>query len=298
MEPGRAFQMDEYESGQIMGMTAEYPYCMHRRDLTEFSIPWHWHEELELGYVESGVSVIRTLNGEYPIHAGEGFFINTNVMDCKRGEAPGVQTVEINHLFHPVFLSGHFQSLIGRKYLAPVLKDRQLEVWVIRPDHEAGRQLLLRLRQLTQLQTQPDAELLTRNLLSEAWLLLLRELRECRREEPAASADGQERIRAMLAYIHQHYAEKITAAEIAQSAHISEREALRCFRRCLHTTLSDYLMEHRLHCARRMLRESGMPVAEVALRTGFSDAAYFGKVFRSACGMTPTQYRRHGDETG
>lgn len=111
-----------------------------------------------------------------------------------------------------------------------------------------------------------------------------------------SGADGRERIRTMVSYIHQHYADKITVSQIAMSAHISEREALRCFRRCLHMTPSDYLMEYRLHCVQRLLHEGALPVADIAQRTGFSDAAYFDKAFRAAFGMTPTQYRKRGDE--
>ncbi len=31
-------------------------------------------------------------------------------MDMKRNGTPGARTLEVNHIFHPVFLSGHFKS--------------------------------------------------------------------------------------------------------------------------------------------------------------------------------------------
>lgn len=125
-------RLDENQIEQIDGMTTEYPYCMHRRDLTDIVIPWHWHEELELGYLDTGTSVISTLNAEYTVHQGDGFFINTNVLCSKRNAAAGCPALEINHLFHPVFLSGHFRSRFETKYLQPILKNRQIEVRVIR----------------------------------------------------------------------------------------------------------------------------------------------------------------------
>lgn len=81
MNQNTRFETDAYQIEKIAGMTDTYPYCMHRRDLTEFVVPWHWHEELELGYLECGESVIQTLHADYELRAGEGFFINTNVMD-------------------------------------------------------------------------------------------------------------------------------------------------------------------------------------------------------------------------
>ena len=97
--------LDENKIEQIEGMSTDYPYCMHQRNLTDIVIPWHWHEELELGYLEKGTSIITTVNAEYTIHQGDGFFINTNVMDTKRNAVPGHTALEINHIFHPVFLS-------------------------------------------------------------------------------------------------------------------------------------------------------------------------------------------------
>lgn len=133
MNQNTRFETDAYQIEKIAGMTDAYPYCMHRRDLTEFVVPWHWHEKLELGYLECGESVIQTLHADYELHAGEGFFINTNVMDRKYNARPGTPVREINHIFHPVFLGGHFHSRFESKYLYPILKNQQLEVHIIRP---------------------------------------------------------------------------------------------------------------------------------------------------------------------
>lgn len=87
------FETAENQVEKIKGMTITYPYCMHQRDLTDIIIPWHWHEELELGYIEQGTSLIRTINSEYRIQQGDGFFINSNVMDMKKNAAPGSRTL-------------------------------------------------------------------------------------------------------------------------------------------------------------------------------------------------------------
>ena len=60
----KSFFIDENQVEQIEGMTTEYPYCLHQRDLTDFIIPWHWHEELELGYIQEGTSQITTVGAD------------------------------------------------------------------------------------------------------------------------------------------------------------------------------------------------------------------------------------------
>lgn len=102
---------------------------------------------------------------------------------------------------------------------------------------------------------------------------------------------SQERIRYILSYIHRNYAEKIRLQQIADSASISEREALRCFQKTLNRTPFDYLNEYRLNQARKLLIETDLPITRIALETGFSNSAYFGKVFRKAYQITPKEYQ-------
>lgn len=290
----RLFETDENQVEIIEGMSAAYPYCLHQRDLTDFVIPWHWHEELELGYIQEGVSQIITIGREYTVHQGDGFFINSNVMDMKRNGTPGARTVEINHIFHPVFLSGHFKSRFETKYLDPVIKNRQVEVHIIRHGYPTSEQILKNLYRLKELQGSSDTEFQTRNVLSETWLLLLKELRERPSAHPQAGIEQRDRLRSMIAYIHRHYTEKLTLPQIAKAAGVSEREASRCFKKNLGQSPVEYLIAFRLNESKKLLRESDLSITEIGLQCGFSDSAYFGKAFRAAYGMTPRTYRTNG----
>lgn len=288
------FETDGNQVEIIEGMTVEYPYCLHLRDLTDFVIPWHWHEELELGYIQEGVSKIITVGAEYTVHQGDGFFINSNVMDMKRNGTPGARTLEINHIFHPIFLGGHFKSRFETKYLNPVIKNRQIEVHIIRHGHPTSERILKNLYLLKELQSHPDTEFQTRNILSETWLLLLEDLREHPGTQPQAGAEQRDRLRSMIAFIHRHYMEKLTLSEIAKAAGVSEREASRCFKKNTGQSPVEYLIAFRLNESKKLLRQSGLSITEISLRCGFSDSAYFGKAFRAAYGMTPSIYRING----
>ncbi|MDO4308738.1 MAG: AraC family transcriptional regulator [Eubacteriales bacterium] len=287
-----AFFLDDNQVERISGMTREYPYCMHVTDITEFTVPWHWHEELELNYVKQGAMKVITTNTEYVIHEGEAFFINTNVMEMKEAiNDTDVHAIEIAHLFHPVFLTGHFQSLFESKYLNPILKNRQIEVVVMTPQTKSGKKMIQLLKDAEELQKNKDMEFQTRNILSEAWLVLIEELNENAQNLPSITLASQERIRYMISYIHRNYAEKISLKQIAASASIGEREALRCFQKTLNRTPFDYLNEYRLNQAKKLLSETDLSVTQIALQTGFSDSAYFGKVFRKLYHMTPKEFQ-------
>lgn len=282
---------DEYQVEHIDGMTIEYPYCLHQRDLTDFVIPWHWHEELELGYIQTGTSIIRTFGQEYIVHQGNGFFINTDVVDSKRNQNPGKPCLEINNLFHPVFLGGHFGSRITAKYLNPVLHNREISVHVIRRGNECTDRILDNLIVLKEMNQKEIQEIQIRNLLSETWLLLMDELSQSKSSVIASSSEKEVLIKKMLAYIHKEYGEKLTLAAIAGSAGVSQREANRIFRDFIGQSPFEYLIEFRLERARQLLRETNLPITEIALSTGFNDGTYFGKVFREKYGLSPREYR-------
>ena len=134
-------------------------------------------------------------------------------------------------------------------------------------------------------------ELRLRNILSEVWLGLAQLARPLL-ERPASPDRSSGQIKTMLAYIHEHYPEKITSADLAAAAYLSERGCYRLFRDCLHTTPAEYITGYRLQAACRMLVDSARPVAEVGWACGLGSSSHFGSVFRRAMGCTPTEYRR------
>ena len=288
----QTFVTDQNQVEKIDGMTVEFPYCMHERNLTDFVVPWHWHEELELGYIEQGVSVIRTINQEYPVYQGNGFFINTNVVDTKINGNPGSPALEINHIFHPIFIGGHFGSRITAKYLNPILQNQQIAVHIIRRGSKEADALLDQLVLLREMNGKTDQEIFIRNALSTAWLLLLDEINKHFEMPQAIGTETQARIKSMLSYIHRNFGEKITLVEIAAAANISDREANRVFQKAIRQTPFEYLLSYRLSKAKELLSRSDLSITEISYRCGFADSAYMGKQFRKATGMTPKEYRQ------
>lgn len=56
-------------------------------------------------------------------------------------------------------------------------------------------------------------------------------------------------------------------------------------------TLHQYVIQYRIKYALSMLRYSDKSIADIADETGFTDASYFTKSFKSQFGMTPKEYR-------
>lgn len=276
----------------VSGMNSEYPIVVRHINMVMLDVPWHWHEEVEFKYVESGSLRMRTEKDEFILHAGEACFTNMNIMEMSEAMDRTQDTNVITFVFHPALISGHFQSIYEKKYVRPVLTNRQIKVIKITSETESGAAICKGLLKVSRLYDQGNTELQIRNLLSEIWLHLIKEIEIHLNSQPAESLRSKDRIRYMLQYIYTHYAEKITLEDIAASANISEREALRTFKKALDKAPFDYLNEYRLDKARELLETSDLTVTEIAVSTGFSDSAYFGKVFRKYFESTPGNYRK------
>ncbi len=93
------------------------------------------------------------------------------------------------------------------------------------------------------------------------------------------------------AFMENHYMEDITIEQVLEISHYSQRHFIRLFSAAYNTTPQKYLTNIRIRRACALLKESSLPITEIALRCGFSDSNYFSRAFRKANGITPTQYR-------
>lgn len=281
-------QIHHNQMEEIEGLRNEYPYVFHHVDLQKTVIPWHWHEALEFNYITQGSAKVSTTSQTLEFHEGQAFFVNSNVLTTMVHTGPCISDA---HLFHPVFLGGHFKSVFETKYLTPVTQNRNVDLIPIRGETPTQKQLLRRLRELTALQTQQNIEFQTRNLLSDIWLLLLEELKN--REVSASSIQKHpDRILTMLAFIQENYAEKLTLEDIADAAAVSTRECLRCFRTSIKQSPMDYLIDYRIRIAKKLLETTSLSITDVAMQTGFNSSSYFTKLFHRTCGKTPNTYRK------
>ena len=92
-------------------------------------------------------------------------------------------------------------------------------------------------------------------------------------------------------YIADQIETHLTLEKVANHMKISSRTLARIFRRCSGESFHNYLQQHRLNEAKRLLSTGKIPISEVAQQLGFCDAGYLGKVFKKHFGFTPGQFK-------
>lgn len=81
-------------------------------------------------------------------------------------------------------------------------------------------------------------------------------------------------------------------AELARLVGVSPRQLQRLFATHLGRGILEVSRELRLAEAMRLLRQSPLSVAEIAVATGFANASHLARAVRTATGQTPTALRR------
>ncbi|NGN92919.1 AraC family transcriptional regulator [Nocardioides sp. KC13] len=92
--------------------------------------------------------------------------------------------------------------------------------------------------------------------------------------------------------IERTYATKVTAGDLARSLGYTPGHLTTVLRQRTGRTLLDWLTERRLTEARRLLRETDLPLSVISTRTGLTDPGYLVRRFKARYGTTPDRWRR------
>lgn len=112
----------------------------------------------------------------------------------------------------------------------------------------------------------------------------------CGREESRAVAPWVRRARELL---HDRCSDSLHIAQIAELLGVHPVYFPRAFRQAFRCTPSEYRMRCRLCEAIALMRSKKLPLAEIALRSGFYDQSHLSTAFREHFGIAPLAYRRH-----
>lgn len=103
---------------------------------------------------------------------------------------------------------------------------------------------------------------------------------------------SESRLQVIQAFIDQHLRENITSIDIAQYLYLNPSYFSRYFKRLTGLSFTDYVHQYKMKIAANMLKNSGQTLEVLAMGLGYSDRAYFSKVFKKYIGVTPSEYKQ------
>lgn len=99
------------------------------------------------------------------------------------------------------------------------------------------------------------------------------------------------RLLASIAYMEACLEAPVSVHTIGASVGLSPRQLERLFRDKLGRTPSKYYLELRLNKARLLLRQTTMPIVQIAVASGFNGASHFARCYREQYGRSPRAER-------
>lgn len=126
-------------------------------------------------------------------------------------------------------------------------------------------------------------------------ILLLEVIEEFLAKDSLRQADitsKTEMQRELLAYIQEHYTEKITLSMLAQEFHLSEKYISWYFKEHFYISFMQYVSHLRMTKAKHLLYSTEYSITEIAFSCGYPSVNFFIRSFKEVHGITPLQYRK------
>ena len=99
------------------------------------------------------------------------------------------------------------------------------------------------------------------------------------------------KLRRAIEYIDDNLKSELTLAAIAEAVALSPGHFAHAFRQATGVAPHRYVLERRVERAKTLLRQSDMPITEIADRVGCSSHSHFSVLFHRIAGLTPRQFR-------
>lgn len=260
-------------------------------DIHQFAadhIPSHWHKELEIFCLLEGCITINAGDHIYHLQAGDGCFINTEIIHSFTPEISSPCRYR-SFVFSPDIIGGTPGSVFDTVYVRPLLENGAPFV-----KFQKGNDDKIYFEQFELAFTAYESEeygyeFQVRNALSN--ILLYTKSKSADAAKRSISSVQENRLKNMLLWIDHHLEAAFTVSDIADAANICTRECQRIFNQYLHYSPVEYVQRKRIFHAARLLSDTDLPVTDIALSCGFSNPSYFSKQFRKLMKKTPVNYR-------
>ncbi|MDQ2719901.1 MAG: AraC family transcriptional regulator [Bacteroidota bacterium] len=288
--------MSEKILREITPLTSADCFTLFSRTKREFDFPFHYHEEIELNFIQNAPGAKRVIgNHEEEIGDVELLLVGSNLQHgwfthkCKEKLIKEITIQFHRDLFDEKFLQRNQMSFIRNLF--------QQAARGVLFSRETTLSLMPRIEGLTQ-KHGFDSVLELMSILHD--LSVSRNFRilsdiSFNKETPFYNS---RRIEKIMEYINNNFGQNITLSDAAKIANMTEVSLSRFFKQRTGNTFVDTLNDIRLGYASRMLIETTHSINEIAYKCGFNNMSNFNRIFKKKKDSTPREFRNSYSSTG
>lgn len=240
---------------------------------THHSFSRHTHEQFGIGLICAGAQ--SSLSGRGMVEAAAGDIITVNPNEVHDGAPIGQRRSWRILYFDPEIVTGLSREIsdggAGRSEIPyPVIRNAAIAA---------------RFETLFEVVTGARADgLLTEQLLLQLFADVMRECGGGAERPPVPAS-----IRAAQELIDDDPLAAVSLTDLSRESGLSRFQVLRGFAKATGLTPHAYLVQARIHIARRLIAQ-GTPLAEAAFASGFADQSHMTRVFVRKYGLSPSLY--------
>jgi AraC-like DNA-binding protein/mannose-6-phosphate isomerase-like protein (cupin superfamily) len=286
------FQIDESLKELTKHHTVVMPIACYQTTITQNIngyIPLHWHDEIQFVMIVRGEAIFQINEDWIVVREGDGLFINSGRLHmAQEKDHSGCVYICLNVSLHFVLSQELYTT-----YVKPYIQATSLPYIYLDPNEPWMKNILNAISEINQSMEQKSQyyeidiaiqlTLIWKNLINNGFNL----------EYDQTEILKDQRMKHMLSWIHENYAEKIVLEDIARAGQLSRSESCRYFKRFLKCSPLNYVIDYRIQKSLPLLQQGDSNITEVAYQVGFNSTSYFINKFRSYMNMTPLEYKKN-----
>lgn len=268
---------------------------------TQFDMPIHCHDSLEIMYVTNGSCKVQTNGQEYLLKERQFIYLNTQTPHRLMISGEQCSILNLEFRFQKEKTEIHILELLERSKDTNMLYHMKDAYRIGNDTTNVGYALKDFISHLAN--TIPytnncrnydmDTAKEQGYLLQLLFFRMMLEVSSCLKHN--APITGLDYLKKACDYITEHLTEEIRIPAIAESAGINKSYLHLLFSHYLHCTITEYINRKRLEQAEFLLLNSTMTITEIAFHTGYNNRQHFGNMFEKHYQISPKAYRQlHG----
>lgn len=255
------------------------------------AVPPHWHDEMELIYIKKGKGIVQVDFRTYTVTGPTLALILPGQLHSI-GQFDHESMEYENIIFNPGMLIPKSLDTCSIEYIQPLLLGQITVPTIFTPVYPYYPDVISPIDACDEIsKTKPQGyELYIKSMLFQFFYVLNNRCRNL--TQPPKNRKALDKMKVVIKYVENHYAEKITIGEIADVVGFSESHFMRYFKETMNTSFIEYLKDYRLAMSARLLQASEASILEISQEVGFESLSYFNRAFKKRYGVTPGQFRK------
>lgn len=275
--------MQEPTSYEIIRLSDNRDVYFTHLSYTDQFIPAHWHDAIELIYIQTGT--IDMTIGQQSIHLPEGSLVMINSRDIHSLRC----TTENRSLLLQVpddFISRYIPEWSSLRFEIPQNPASAPEETKVQRIKETMQQMYI----LSDIAPE-GSSLRFASLTFDLLFQLYHSFRSFTPVPPKQQTASLHRLDTILRYIDAHYQESLTLEDLSQVVSLQPEYFCRFFKKTMGMTCFQYISEIRLAHIYQDLKSTDVPLYQLLEQHGFTNYKLFRKVFFQKFDTTPSKLR-------